>query len=571
MFEFDQYINEFTQIPVAPAKPLWVAEYRANTIHSQGVYPKKRIGNRRPYEPEEVHKFREENFAAITKDSYGRALNDLQRVITRGGVSYSIPRELADILDQPIFEGTNYWVFQSERKMRRMIEDPNGITAWWPIERPAGESEPVRIKPIMIFSRQIHHLSDEYITWLSDEKSPVTVGRKIQNSGTVHYTLTKTQAWKRIQVGIKSDNKYKWELVYNHDFGFLPAYVFKGEQTTKVQSGEEYSFWESYFAGARAFLDECLAQFSDHQGSMVTCSFPIREMKGIPCPNKCVDGWVYDQVEAGKETNATRRKCTTCGGRGSIVPSSPYGVLLRNDNLDNPDQRDVPAMRFIQAETSMLELSGNYWQTLLEKGEKALSLLFIENAQSAIAKDIDREGKYSKLDRIGINVWEHQFRTDMKAIYGYYFPGKELVMSIALPTTFRERTEKEMLEELGILREKGAPSFLTSAVTEEIVRKRYPGDRTMQKKLEVLSVWDPLFGYDRDRIEMMLASSSITELDSSRSVYAPSILNKLHLMDPEAFLTNDITSIIALAEAELLKMMPAPVTQPIGKDGKPVV
>lgn len=570
MFDIDEYIRDFVLIPVPAARELWAAEYESNIVHSEGVYPEKRIGARRPYEPVEVHEFRKANYSPITKDAYQRAMNDLTRVLNQGGVSINMPPEIREYLGLQVFDGTDYWTFSSEQIIRRMIEDPNGRFAWFPQARPEDTSQAVSVSPYLVLSSDIHHVSSEYFTWLSAEKSMVKVGNKEVAEGTVHYILTKMQAWKRLQVGKKSENKFEWELVYNHNLGYIPAFSLPGEPTTKTVRNVKYRFRESYFAGARAWLDDAIAQYDDHKGTVITCSFPIREMASIPCPNTvngCTNGKIYDLETAG--TGEDRSKtCGICGGRGTIAPSSPYGVILRNDDMLSPDKKDIPAMRFITPDVGIVEYGGKHAEFLLAKGEKALDLLFIENAQSAVAKDIDREGRDSKIDRVGLNYWLGVFKPSVEALYGFLYPARKADISVTLPQTFRIRTESELIKELQALRDSKTSVFMITEVIREIVGKRYPGNVPMQRKLELLISWDPLFGNDKADVENMLASGGISDLDHARNIYGYAVVDRMYRQNPEKLLTGDIDALIADAEAILATMVPKekPV---IGKNGLP--
>lgn len=567
MFDIEEYISEFKLIPVPAARKLWASEYNANIIHSEGVYPEERIGARRPYEPAEVHAFRRANYSPITKDAYQRAMNDLTRVLNQGGVSINMPTELREYLSLPIYDGMDYWAFASEQIIRRMIEDPNGKLAWFPDSRPQDTSVKVSVKPYLVLSANIHHESSEYLTWIADETSPVTVGKKTVMEGQVFYCLTKTEAWKRVQVGKKSDMQFVWDLVYTHDCGRIPAFNLPGEPTTKTVKGVKYRYRESYFAGARAWLDDAIAQYDDHKGTVITCSFPIREMASIPCPNVingCVDGKVYDMAVDGP---ATAKECQVCRGKGKIAPSSPYGVILRNDDFNSPDKKDIPAMRFITPDVGIVKYGGEHAEFLLNKGEKALDLLFVEDAQSGIAKDIDRETKHSKIDRVGMNYWLGVFKPSIECLYQFLFPNKTAAIDVTLPQTFRVRTEKELTEELKMLRDSKTGVFMISEVIREIVQKRYPGNAVMQKKLELLISWDPLFGAEKADVNDMLASNGISERDYSRNIYGYSIIDRIYRENMETFVSDDIEKLIARAEVLLTEAMPEMTIPTITRSG----
>ena len=136
---------------------------------------------------------------------------------------------------------------------------------------------------------------------------------------------------------------------------------------------------------------------------MTMSAFPYREEVAEDCDHpKCRDGLILD-VETGNTAS-----CSKCNGTGYIINRSPYGVFIRaksNPALDGNTNLSDPVVRFISPPVDIIKYSGEAWQDLLKKAEESLHLLHVVEAQSGVAKAIDREEQYSFLIKISNNIF----------------------------------------------------------------------------------------------------------------------------------------------------------------------
>lgn len=560
-FDIQEYISNFSRYPSPAALKLWTKEHGDIAVHTRALKPDALISKRRPYEDDGIKDYRLANYEPITADVFGRAIDQLQDVLSSSQVTINCDEDLKEYIARPAFgSGLDFMTFLNKKVIRRMIEDPNGVLLWWPVGRGTTVSnEQVDVAPKLILSTQIKHFDDNVFTYLSPEKSLIKVQKEGKDQdayeGKIYYIVTRDTYYKYEQVGKKSDDKYELKVHYKHDFKEVPVIVLGGEEADDLKkTGETIQYLKSYFHTAVPYANEAVRQFSDHQAVMVTSAFPIREMKEIPCTAKGCDNGVLTEIIE-DEVNGKRpitKTCETCKGKGYIVPFSPFGVLTtkRGDSM-NEKEVDVPAIRFISPDVSILEYGGKHWRDLLKDAEKALHLLFIGQAQSGKAKEIDREPKIAMLDKVGTNVYNNIVYNSLRVIdkLRNIGGGKGRKITINLPSTFKKKTEQEMIEEIGILRDKNAPSFLIAQASIDYIKKRYSGDTVIQHAVDFLALYDPIFFLTQDEKDRLLASSVIDETQHAKSLYSFSAITAVAREMGEEFLTAQFEEIRTKTDA----------------------
>lgn len=565
MFEIEDYFSNFFEYPAPLAQRHWKQVYEEMSVHTRGHKPKKLLDERRPYEAQEIYDYRVKTYEPITKDPVDRAITSLQRIFSKSNVNIDIDQDLAKYLGRNQFEGFDFFSYIQKKPLRRMIEDPNGVLVWWPTGKGTRQNnEQVNVKPYLILSENIKHFNDDVCAWLSDEYSEVTGSKGKEWTGEVYYVVTKEGYYRFEQYGLKSNKTFRWVLHYAHQFEFIPVIVLGGEETGSIikRLNKEIPYLQSYFASFLPFANEAVRQFSDHQAIMVTSAFPIREMEPLPCPNhECKNGKVYlaqGEVEV----------CDTCNGTGTIIPTSPYGVIVRPPKTGiNPEQETnpAPALRYISPDVNIVKYNGEHWEALLQRAEKALNLLFIDEAQSGTAKLIDREDKQSTLDRIGDNVFLNIIKNSIIVIDALRNMGTTTEPQITLPPTFRIKSEQELIEEMTTLREKNAPEFVISEATMDLVRRRYGSNPQMQRVAEVLAAYDTYFSYSTAQKNELTASGAMTREEFLKSIHAPRMLNQI-VMQSDDFMSMEYEAITSQLDALLQPILTR--ERPVGPSGE---
>ena len=571
MWDIESYIKDFSKYPQPVAKKQWVEAYDEMAVHSRKKSPTKLINKRRPYEDESVKKYRIDNYEHVTMTVITRGIERLQTILSQANVNIDIPESLSSYLSEPIFQGGNWDNFVDNFVMRRMIEDPNGLIVWFPKGKGVEiGNEKVNPVPILLLSKNIHHFDENVLTFLSDEKSEVKDNGSQKFTGKVYYIVTKESYYKYIQVGDKSKNKFELHEYYKHDLEELPVVSLGGIECGSMQregskglKNQEITYLGSYFSSAVPYLNEAARQFSDHQAIMVTSAHPIREMESVPCIAEGCEGGKI-RIFGDNDTDIDFKTCKTCSGKGEVIPSSPYGVLFRKrSNLFNEKQMSpTPALRYIAPPVEILKYTGDHWKDMIEAAEKAINLLFIDNAQSGKAKEIDRESLTSMLDKIGKNIYDNIYKKSYNIVHALRENSSSGAIVINLPASFRVRTEEEMVKEISELKTENSSSFIVSQSVIELIMKRYSGNRVLQKIAKFLISYDPLFPYSTSEKIQMQAAGIVSKTDNFRSLNAMRICQEIATEDKTSFLEMSFNELKTKVEEMISKIEP-PQRDPI--------
>lgn len=482
-------------------------------IHTRGKNPGEILTSRRPNEDPDVQKYRLSIYEPITKGSMNRAIDKLFRIFQNANFSISVSDELNTYLTERKFDGQYFYSYIQKFVVRRMIEDPNGWLVWIPVgEGLTNPAVKVDAEPVLIMSDQIKVLEPGLLTWQSmDEHSSVMVNGKSQMTGLVYYSLTDTQFLKHIQVGQAIDKRFETIVVYQHDIGAIPGVILGGDLTDE-------HFFDSYFSAFVPFANEAIRQYSDWTAVMTTSAFPYREEIAENCNGKgCRDGIVFNHDTEEHET------CGICKGTGRVISRSPFGVFLRekaNPALGVDGDVNGPMIRFISPDVSIIEYSGQAWQTLLKKAEESLHLNVIDESQSGVAKMIDREDSFSQLTKISNNIFDEIIFKSLLFIEKYRNVIEPMSPVITKPISFSMKTEDDLIDELNKLTDKNAPIAFLVESTKDLARKRFSGNKSVSRMVEVLVSYDPIFHLNTKDKQMLLAAGSIKKDDLIRSLFA---------------------------------------------------
>jgi len=547
--EAEEYKKLFLSYPEPVAKPLWVLDYDKMTTHTQGRMPERIISNSRPNEQIEVTKYRIENFRAVTMDAFVKAKTTLKRTLSHSAVEIVYPERLKEVLTSNIFEKTNFLSYMQQYVVDKMIDAANGLLVWWP-ENVGDVAQQLSIKPILLIPEQIIHFDSEVLTFLSEEKSEVVVNGTTSWTGDVYYIMLEDELWKRKETGNKGEDNWIWEIYTTNPFGMIYALILGGESVTTYdyQVKRNIKYYTSYFRSAVEFGDECLCRHSDAQGTWISCASPIRSVAPVDC-NVCKKTGRVNRYNRFNGSVIGTDICDNCNGRGYNVPTSSYGMIIRakeegkiGEGAVQSDRKDI---EFLHPETSILEFGEKSWQQYKVYTEKALDLLFIEEAQSGIAKEIDREDKLATLDKIAVHFYKYLIPTSINIIEGFLYPGSEPeYIQINLPQSFTVKKYSDLQAEISQVKNNGAPAMIVGELRREEVFKTFSGDPIRMKMFDVNIAIDPLFTYTLGEKNQMMSTGSITERHWAFSVYAYPMISKYAKENPD-FVYQDVDSIIA--------------------------
>ena len=549
MFEIDKFFRDFFKHPEPEKKGSWVSVYESMAVHTRKAYPKKILETKRPNEEKPVLDYRLSVYRPITYGSMNKALDSIYRILN--GITFHVnaPEQTKNFIQGKNFDGFALKTYFEKIVLKRSIEDPNGYLVWLPggegVENTSEKAVPT---PLLVYSSQIHYKDENVFSFISDESAA--------NGGKVFYVLTKDEFYKVVE---QKENTYQPQLIYEHGIGELPVVVMGGDWNA-------YNYYESFFAPYLAFGDEAICQFSDWQAIMVTSSFPYIEEFATECEIvvKAKDASPSDSEEIYQPQTELRQNHAT-----------PYGVHLRkvgakNDDFNTTLPVEIPGRRYIHPDIEIAKYSGESWSALIDRAEDSLHLNLGQTNQSGTAKELDKEGHYSMISKIGNNFYDNIYFNSLVYIDAYYnyVAARRSAISIDKPSTFKVKTESDLVEELSVLKEKKVPSFFLTEASMDLAHKRFSGNVLALKIFEVISYTDPFSIYTIEEKTQLLLN---TICSKEQFIYSMNIFIVLKQVSSEMgvdkFLEADIAKIRPLINAKMLPLFPQPELTVFNADG----
>jgi hypothetical protein len=543
MIDIEYLNNEIGRIKHPKHYEQWVDVRNTMFVHTRGKNPGEILTKRRPNEDPEVQDYRLSIYEPITKGSINRAIDKLYRIFASANFSIQVSEELSEYLNDKKFSGQFFYSYIQKFVMRRMIEDPNGWLAWVPSgEGLTNPTVKVEVAPVLIGSDQVKYVDQDTITWLdADDKSMVLTGGKLVEEGLIYYTLTENSYYKHEQYGPKGDMSFRLIPIYEHNIGSLPAVILGGDLTDE-------GYFESYFSAFVPFANEAIRQYSDWTAVMTTSGFPYREEVADTCSAPgCRDGVCYNTQDD------SHYPCKVCKGTGRIISRSPYGVFLREKGgnvLDSSYGQDA-MIRFVSPPVEVLEYSGKAWQILLKRAEDALHLDKIDEAQSALAKRVDQEDGFMLLIKISNNTFDEIIYRSLLIIEKYRSVNNPMDPVIVKPISFMMKTEIDLINEINMLSDKNAPMAFLVETTKDLAKKRFSGNQTVARIVEILVSYDPIYNVSTKDKQILVQSGTIKKDDIIKSLFAYKTLVKLVSERGTEYLETQLSDIFADLDAEM--------------------
>lgn len=575
-YDVDQLLSGNLWLELAENSPpimrdRWMEVRNRMIVHTQGLPSEKLIGRQRPYEDESIARYRLDNYTPITQPIISRAFNALTRIFQDDNHAImSWSDDLAEYMAENRFYGRDLRLFLYQVVMKSMIEDPNGLLIWVPDEESMLSSRPqtrIDVLPEIITSDRILFWHRDLLVVESEEKTWIKRARNSKTTvpeGQVVYVINRDKIAKCKQIGEKHEKKY--EITYEHNLpeGMgLPVITLGGDYVSE-------GYYDSYFSAFSKFGDEAIRQFSDWQAIMVTSAFPIKVMDSMECDNPNA---FYDRQGRhciGDPDNIdTHRKCPRCNGEGKIYGFGPYGVIVKPDQSNTPpgeQYHDPEMLRYVSPDVNIIRESRESWMVLLDKAEQSLNLNFILEAQSGVAKAIDREELYSMLNNISSNFYDNIMFRSMWLIeqYRHVYPNDRVKPVIIKPKEFHIRTERELLDEYKELIQNNTTKALADQALTAYIDKAYSGDKVTKKTYEFLLRYDVLLSYNvAEKTTVADVFGDKGENMIIRNIYARQALQALAAeVDQQTFVEMEYPQMKAWVDAYIQPYL-VPETQPL--------
>lgn len=549
------YIEYFKEkIP----KPLLYEEWKGirdtMIVHTRGVKPTKLLEVKRPNEDPDLKKYRIATYRPITKDKINHAIDSVISVTVNSNYSIKYSSNIAEPIQQARFKLQDDTIFEplplfnliTEHVSRFVFDDPNGLLVWLPVHpidntlppSQAEQTEKVSIQPMLVDSHKICDMGEDYAVW--EGKNLWTYDEPTGNGTTkkknpYYFILTKEVIYRMLPYWDKSENKVKYKEELWYDMGYesdvpernLPFATFKVLGGNVTMNPDNQKFFESFFQSYAAFGDEAICAFSDNQAVRVRFNFPFVAVKSDLCPTCKGSKKVPDPDHKG--ANMT---CNTCKGLGSVVPFSPFGTFYKKPPATNDNEAYTISdfIEFRNPDVAILKESFLSWQVFIDLAAESINLVFTKEAQSGVAKEIDRQEKTDMLFKILGNMFDI-VKFSIDSYECYYVPSddeRKLNDNVVTPpTNLAIKSQDDLFAEMNDLIAKEAPSPFISTTAIMLSQKIYNGNREVQKIIEVLTIWDVLFGKTDEQIGQLNAMGAIGDREKFIHVNGYAILYKL--------------------------------------------
>lgn len=550
----------------------------AMIVHTRGVEPKTLLEVKRPNEPEKVRKYRLANYRPITKYGINNAIDSVYRTLISSNGDIIFSPTIAEYLTEKKFK-----LFESDSEnysfldlwfqywLRIMFDDANGYFGFFPVNsenpndlpknNPANQK--IELIAIWVDCDRVLHASKEFIAFRAKNQVSVQMEKKVTYED-YFFICTDMEILRMMPFWNGKKIDYRKELYYTlaqDPEDAFPSYPLQIMGGGISMTADNIKYFSSFFSPYVAFGDEAICAFSDNQAVRVRYNFPFVEIKGQVCVS--CKGTGKEKDRDGKTV-----ACGNCRGL-TVTPSfSPHDEYINMPPASGEDSRyaEIPAVRFANADVSILKESSNAWKEFLQYAKDSVNLLHIQQAQSGDAKEIDREEKYDMMYKISQAVYTH-IKWSLSIIEAYREPFKTNRKGsvVTPPTSFQLLTEGEMMNEMTTLIDKDAPNIYVSEVAINLAKKVFNGNEKAQKIIEILTVWDVLFGKNAVQISQARASGGVDQTDVIRHAKGFQILK---LMSEESgFMEKKISDIILDAESKLNVQKATPLFDSNGSQG----
>lgn len=418
------------------------------------------------------------------------------------------------------FEGKTL-VGYFEHMFKAICEDPNSLFIVVPKE--AGyltETKKIEPKIVHIPSRDIIYISEKeiiYREWDSPYAwfiNDIGYWRFEKQEGQRDYALM--------------DGQYGY---YMHLFHEKPAHFAGGIWNTQ-------KFYDSYIKAALAPCDDFVGAWSDLQMINKEASHPYIVETDMDCPtcngNKqktfCYScNVIADSCNCNEEDRKwLMADCTSCHGSGQISRNPSEHTIVPKEDMD----RDI---------IKIYEFNVNANKFLLEHAEgievrirKALYNYHIEEAQSGVAKDIDRASTFLYRQMVSNGVWGliEKCLIDILSLRNTSNSGGKIRPDVpkyilVKPTDFDLKTENDLLEEYKESTDAKTPEWVRQRQIEQYVDKVFGGDDVMVRMASLINQMDAFSVTSITDKTALLSSGGISRRDFQFSNELPKMLKQV--------------------------------------------
>lgn len=483
-------------------------------VHLKGDRPTDLLEAYRPNEPQEIRDYRLNVYEPITKSQGKRVVNVLSKIQQSSNYTIKFPEqnnvpteenlESYTTENYPFFGSVESWGFSIA--LQQDLVDANSLVVVMPLQIPDDSVTYLKPYTFVYRSDQVLDYGLNYYTILLDEKNVV-------NSVPLNEWLfvTDSQIIKVIQIDEKNLGKVEVEVLYEFDFGEVPAYFMKGhyrEETIPFA-------YDSFVSGILPYWNKVIRIDSDLDAQYNQHLFLERVEVEVECDAGCKQDLdsgtrVTTRLSNGKEI---KTPCKRCHGSGWINGRSPLGVTtVRKDAFDG-DGAEFPGVTYIDKPIDIVELTEKKIASLISQGFSSINMDIIDKVgenQSGVAKTIDRSELNSFMTKISDNLFDNILANAYKfiSLWRYSVVNDTVLPVINKPTNFNAMNEAMLVAEIKTIADAGLD---TTQYEMDLVDRRYPNDKAKQLYNKNVLSLDPLAGKTNEEKVDIKLSGGVTQ------------------------------------------------------------
>jgi hypothetical protein len=523
----------------------WNEVYEGIFPHFYGFMPSA-IREAFPNESYDQLEYRLRIHRSMTKSELWQAIFDVKRILMGDKFTIKTGLELNGFLSMTKF-GSDKKQLPFEKYMwdivyPRRVLDPNAILAVIPVPS-ENQNESVDID-LRIFSHfDIKYCSDDM----------VIVNDPNQTSGTDQFYWVFTTS--DILIAELIDNQWTVRTWYTHNNGKTGVEFLGGLHMTMSDyyTHEDICYFESDFSYAVPIMDKLERKDNQLESSTLNTVFPLRVTQGLNCET-CKGKGVIDKRdpitgdicyidENSPYPIAETTSCKKCSGSGTIVLGALDGIVATPKNNDTFDDEAANVGkigdRFVQYVSpdvsSIVELRTQENDTEVRVSEVLNITKPSKFAESGVAKEKDREGKFTKLKDISDGMTALIWSTlDTMIKYRNISPQSRQAelesLQVLAPEDFQIRSVTELQDEyLKDLEKK--PLSIRIRQHKELLSKRFKEEDDIHMLDDIaIAYTGGLYLYPLDELEKLFNMGVITRDDVIRATRVSAILHNLKMM-----------------------------------------
>jgi hypothetical protein len=501
-----------------PEKKLWCKIAEKVEVHLCGkMLPD--ISTQRPNENPASKAVRQSMYKPVTIVDTQKAVNAIQSALNRTPSNISMRSETKEYIEQPIFDGENFYQWDKSNLSENIITKQNDLLVTYPQELVEG----------LGLKNPIQHIPNKERIWWNEcntvhifISAESTYTKTFGNPDEKYLDYFKEKKdWTKIVYHVFTENSISriyrnggsdWfiEEMYTHNLGCTFVEVIPGKEIHKnVHAPIIYpAMW--------GFGDNVLNQKSDAQIVTVNNAHAIKIVQPSICP--ACKGDKYTIKGFGK-----KEECNKCDSNGMVYLNDINGVIFEKNEYSHTEKDPIPKdpVRFVKPESESVNLQNELVENLAEQYRKGLCLFERRDGagrESADSIELQLQPQRELIATIGEKY--HSVRERLLSYLQYYqLQNKSESVSVSRPTVYAVHTDSQALElvvelmnsEADVsIKEERIISYLTTYVGEQ---------SRILKAVKILCECDPLYFYTYEQKCTGMEKGIMDEKDVKFSIY----------------------------------------------------